>query len=139
MRTLVLLFVTASFSIVSAQPRTQPSKTAAPAASKPKFKAIWEPVNFKKDIDLKDVDFISAGEGWAIGEKNTIIHTKDGGRRGKSSSAVILNRPTPGCDRCSFLMPGPDGRAATVTGYSEPPTEARRGVRSARFRVITKA
>jgi photosystem II stability/assembly factor-like uncharacterized protein len=49
-------------------------------AGQPKFKAIWEPANFPKDIDLMDVWFVSAEEGWAVGGKNTVLHTKDGGK-----------------------------------------------------------
>src|SRR5205085_12603762 len=51
-----------------------------------KFKAIWEPVNYSEDAELRDVFFVSADEGWVVGLKRTpqgeggfILHTKDGG------------------------------------------------------------
>lgn len=49
------------------------------AAAKPKFKAIWERVNYKEDLTLFDVYFVSKDEGWVAGEAGTILHTKDGG------------------------------------------------------------
>ena len=49
------------------------------AAAKPKFKAIWEPVNYKQDVALFDVYFVSKEEGWVSGAAGTILHTKDGG------------------------------------------------------------
>ncbi|MDQ5871083.1 MAG: YCF48-related protein [Acidobacteriota bacterium] len=49
-------------------------------AGQPKFKAIWERANYPKDINLLDVHFISADEGWAVGDKNTVLHTKDGAK-----------------------------------------------------------
>ena len=62
-------------------------KAAPPskAAEQPKFKAIWEPVNYSEDVKLTDVHFVSAEEGWAVGGKNAlaggvIIHTKDAGK-----------------------------------------------------------
>jgi photosystem II stability/assembly factor-like uncharacterized protein len=49
------------------------------ATAKPKFKAIWEPVNYKEDLALFDVYFVSKDEGWVSGAAGTILHTKDGG------------------------------------------------------------
>lgn len=64
----------------------QPRKTtSAPiSGATGKFKAIWEPVNVKEDIDLKSVAFISPEEGWVAGGKSSmaggvIFHTKDAG------------------------------------------------------------
>jgi photosystem II stability/assembly factor-like uncharacterized protein len=50
----------------------------------PKFKAIWEPVNVKEDLQLMSVHFITPDEGWVAGGKNElnggiILHTKDAG------------------------------------------------------------
>jgi photosystem II stability/assembly factor-like uncharacterized protein len=53
--------------------------TAAQKAGQPKFKAIWEPVNYKEDLSLLDVYFVSKEEGWVTGAAGTILHTKDGG------------------------------------------------------------
>lgn len=63
--------------------KPSPAKPAA-AATAPKFKAIWEPVNVKEDLELYSVHFTSADEGWVAGGKNAvsggvILHTKDGG------------------------------------------------------------
>jgi photosystem II stability/assembly factor-like uncharacterized protein len=66
-----------------------PKKGSTPAAKKgappatadqPEWKAVWEPANYSKDINLLDVKFVSAEEGWAVGDKNTILHTKDGAK-----------------------------------------------------------
>lgn len=59
-----------------APPKKAASKT--PAAT-PKFKGIWEPVNFKQDITLRDIHFVDDNTGWAAGEKGTLIKTTDGG------------------------------------------------------------
>ncbi len=53
-------------------------------AQQPKFKAIWEPVNIKEDIELQSVRFVSAEEGWVAGGRNAlaggvIFHTTDAG------------------------------------------------------------
>ena len=54
--------------------------------TKPKFKAIWEPVNYPQDSELRDAFFVSADEGWVAGltrsdagEGGILLHTKDGG------------------------------------------------------------
>jgi photosystem II stability/assembly factor-like uncharacterized protein len=52
--------------------------------TEPKFKAIWEPVNVKNDIELSSVHFTSPEEGWVAGGKTSmqggvILHTADGG------------------------------------------------------------
>src|SRR4051812_10204035 len=52
--------------------------------AKPKFKAIWEPVNVKDDIELSSVHFTSPEEGWVAGGRNgmqggVILHTADAG------------------------------------------------------------
>jgi photosystem II stability/assembly factor-like uncharacterized protein len=56
----------------------------APKKAEPKFKAIWEPVNVKEDLELTSVAFVSPEEGWVAGGKTgmaggVILHTKDGG------------------------------------------------------------
>jgi photosystem II stability/assembly factor-like uncharacterized protein len=68
-----------------AQP-SRPSSTAkkAPAASGkelPKFKAIWEPINYPADVTLTDVFFVDSQSGWIAGsgKGGFILHTKDGG------------------------------------------------------------
>jgi photosystem II stability/assembly factor-like uncharacterized protein len=62
-----------------AQTPAQKSTTTAQKTPQPKFKAIWEPVNYKEDLPLFDVFFVSKEEGWVSGGAGTILHTKDGG------------------------------------------------------------
>jgi hypothetical protein len=56
-----------------------------PTAAKPRFKAIWEPVNYPEDAELTNVFFVDENVGWATGLKRTeageggFIHTTDGG------------------------------------------------------------
>src|ERR1700730_10653858 len=79
--------------IASAWIFTQATLTALPqqgksAAKSPKteakYKAIWEPVNVKEDIELQSVHFISPEEGWVAGGRTNmaggvVLHTADGG------------------------------------------------------------
>ena len=65
----------------SPQARGQSAQTNPNA---PKFKAIWEPVNVKEDLQLMSVHFVSPDEGWVAGGKDelnggVILHTKDAG------------------------------------------------------------
>jgi len=70
------LLITGSSIVVARAPK----KSAAARSDRPTFMAIWEPANYPKDINLLDVKFVSAEEGWAVGDKNTILHTKDGAK-----------------------------------------------------------
>jgi photosystem II stability/assembly factor-like uncharacterized protein len=61
-----------------------PDGKAAAASAEPKFKAIWEPVNVKEDLQLVSVHFASADEGWVAGGRTAvaggvIFHTKNAG------------------------------------------------------------
>ncbi len=56
-----------------------PGRPAGPAAAAPKFKAIWEPVPFNKDINLNGVACVGPETCWAVGDKSTILFTTDGG------------------------------------------------------------
>ena len=76
---LLLLLALAVWSGLSQAPRK--------AAPSEKFKAIWEPVNYPQDASLRDVFFVSAEVGWAVGmvssdagEGGVILHTIDGGQ-----------------------------------------------------------
>ena len=55
------------------------STVNAQAATQPRYKAVWEPVNFKQDLTLFSVFFVTPDIGWASGEAGTIIKTTDGG------------------------------------------------------------
>lgn len=61
-----------------AKPKPAMSAPAKPAAA-PKVKGIFEPVNFKEDLRLESVCFLTPELGYASGEAGTIIRTTDGG------------------------------------------------------------
>jgi photosystem II stability/assembly factor-like uncharacterized protein len=72
---------------------TQPTLTGLPNQVKSavksqktetKFKAIWEPVNVKEDIELESIHFVTPEEGWVAGGRTNmqggvILHTADAG------------------------------------------------------------
>ncbi len=64
-------------------PRKAPSKVPAAKAAAPteagKFKGIWEPVNYKEDLQLNDVFFVTPDVGYVSGAAGTILKTTDGG------------------------------------------------------------
>jgi len=75
-----------------ARPQARPAARASgalaaqstPAAqAQPKYKGIWERVNYGEDINLNSVYFVSAQTGWASGGGSggggTILNTQDGG------------------------------------------------------------
>jgi photosystem II stability/assembly factor-like uncharacterized protein len=79
--TIVLIAFLISSTILVSQTRKIAEKSA-PATqenAQAKFKAIWEPVNYKEDLNLTDVFFVSEQEGWITGEHGTILYTKNGG------------------------------------------------------------
>jgi hypothetical protein len=53
----------AAFGCLGQQPAQKGRSTAPQGAGAPKFKAIWEPVNYSYDAELRDVFFVSADEG----------------------------------------------------------------------------
>ncbi len=66
-------------------PRKAPAKTAAtaaptPSAAQPKFKGIWEPVNYSEDLQLADIFCVSAEVCYVSGYAGTILKTTDGGQ-----------------------------------------------------------
>jgi hypothetical protein len=71
----VLAVVTATAQVPPPKPPVKPA--GAPAAAK--FKAIWEPVPFNKDINLNAVACVGPETCWAVGDKSTILFTTDGG------------------------------------------------------------
>lgn len=69
----------------AAKPAMMQAAMPAKAGARPKFKAIWEPVSYKEDLELMDALFVSDQEGWVAGgagvmKGGVILHTKDGGR-----------------------------------------------------------
>src|SRR5436853_2381589 len=84
----IALVLIAAASLTAQQRRAAPkanSPAVAPksAGERPKFKAIWEPVNFAEDVQLNSVAFVDDKNGWATGgvrgRGGVIIHTADGG------------------------------------------------------------
>lgn len=75
------LLILCAVGLAAAQrpPRKTPPKTSAAPATKPKFKAIWEMVNYKEDLNLTHVFFVNEKAGWVAGAAASIIHTSDGG------------------------------------------------------------
>ena len=65
----LVLFSTGLSLAQTTRPKTPVHKpvTAEQKASQPKFKAIFEPVNYKEDLSLFDVFFVSKEEGWVSG------------------------------------------------------------------------
>lgn len=51
------------------------------AQEKPRYKGIFEPVNYPDDVTLASVHFVDENTGWAAGggKGGVILHTKDGG------------------------------------------------------------
>ncbi len=59
--------------------KAPPSKSAPAKAAAPKFKAIWVPVPFNKDIELTAISCAGPETCWVAGDKSTILFTSDGG------------------------------------------------------------
>jgi photosystem II stability/assembly factor-like uncharacterized protein len=87
---LLVALVAGTFIVSTALAGPQAKKAGAAkapakaAGEQPKFKAIWEPVNVKEDVELYSVHFASEEEGWVAGgagvmSGGVIYHTKDGG------------------------------------------------------------
>jgi len=56
------------------------SKSAPAKADDPKWKAIWEPVPFTKDIELRDISCTGPETCYVAGAKSTILYTSNGGK-----------------------------------------------------------
>ncbi|HYW43049.1 MAG TPA: YCF48-related protein [Bryobacteraceae bacterium] len=83
----------------------------------PKYKAIWEPVNYPQDAELGDVFFVSAEVGWVVGmagsdagDGGIILHTADGGQHWD----VQLGNPH-SATRCFFNLFFLDARHGWAT------------------------
>ncbi len=74
----LLLLLTSS---MPGQAKKNVVKTAA--ATTAKFKAIWEPVPFNKDIELSAISCVGPETCWVAGKKSTILFTSDGGKTWK--------------------------------------------------------
>jgi photosystem II stability/assembly factor-like uncharacterized protein len=75
------LIMSVAVAQTSSPPKSQARKSPSQVRGKdehPKFKGIFEPINYPQDINLKDVFFTDADNGWVVGEHSTILHTTDG-------------------------------------------------------------
>jgi photosystem II stability/assembly factor-like uncharacterized protein len=66
--------------IVSAAAQVPAPKAAPATTSAAKFKAIWEPAPFNKDIDLNALACVGPETCWVVGAKSTILFTSNGGK-----------------------------------------------------------
>lgn len=69
--------VLAVVTVTAGTPAQKPP--AKPSATEPKFKAIWEPVPFNRDVNLNAIACPAAETCWVVGDKSTILFTADGG------------------------------------------------------------
>jgi photosystem II stability/assembly factor-like uncharacterized protein len=82
---LSILFL-ALAALIHGQPKKAATPKAVPStnAAAPKWKAIWEPVPFNKDIELRAVYCVGPETCWVAGRKSTILFTSDGGKSWKA-------------------------------------------------------
>ncbi len=64
--------------------RAATQKKSAATKETPRYKGIWEPINYKEDVQFTDVFFVNDKAGWAsgsvsYGKGGFILHTQDGG------------------------------------------------------------
>jgi photosystem II stability/assembly factor-like uncharacterized protein len=92
---LILLAITAGTAQAQPprlRPAPRPGARAAPAAASdraPRYKGIWEPVNYGEDIALNDVYFVTPDEGWVSSDNGVLLHTQDAG----ATWEVVLGDP----------------------------------------------
>ncbi len=80
----------------------RPAALATPAAqAQPKYKGIWEPVNYPDDVNLYSVYFVNDKVGWAAGrgQGGFILHTTDAGEHWE----IQLGDPNSNEDRFNEL------------------------------------
>jgi photosystem II stability/assembly factor-like uncharacterized protein len=58
---------------------TTTSFAQTPTAAGPKFKGIWEPINYTEDLQLTHVFFVTPEIGYVSGQSGTILKTTDAG------------------------------------------------------------
>ncbi len=66
------------------------------------------PIELLEDADLRDVFFLDADVGWAVGDRGLILHTEDGGRHWQMQRNPLTNR----LDSVQFL----DGQTGWAAG-----------------------
>ena len=105
MKTTVMLLSCALAMLTSAAqtPQTPARGRAAAPAPAPKFKAIWEPVPFNKDLNLSAISCVGPETCWAVGDKSTILATTDGGSHWQVQLGGDPASTDPNLARVSFL------------------------------------
>ena len=101
----MMLAVAASHSQPPPGKKLVPHAAGAPASPAPeqKYKGIWEPVNYKENLRLNDVFFVTPEEGWVSGESATILHTTDGGQTWTAQLGGDPQSPEAGINMLRFL------------------------------------
>jgi len=81
-----LLLLAGSSGLLAQAKKSGAAKPAPGKATeeKPKFKAIWEPVPFNRDIELFAIHCSGPETCWVVGRKATILYTSDGGTTWKA-------------------------------------------------------
>lgn len=72
-------------------------------AEQPKFKGMFEPVNYNQDLTLLDAFFVNSDEGWVSGAAGTILHTTDGGKTWSAQLGGDPQAKAPDIKRLFFL------------------------------------
>jgi len=82
----ILLFVLPTMAQRPTQAKRPPVSTShaggpvvPTSSSSTSYKGVFEPVNYKQDINFTDVFFVSPEVGWVSGDHATILKTSDGG------------------------------------------------------------
>jgi hypothetical protein len=82
--TSIILLTIGTPGIPVAQPAGAPGNSTT-SQEQARYKAIWEPVNYKEDLEFTDVFFVNDKVGWVSGDAGgglkggVILHTQDGG------------------------------------------------------------
>lgn len=63
-----------------ARPGALHKPATPPSTEQPKFKAVFEPINYNQDLRLTDIFFVAPDVGYVSGYSGTILKTVDGGR-----------------------------------------------------------
>src|SRR4051812_28612558 len=84
-RCLLLVLVCGMFAgSTPAQTRAKPAAKGPargiPQQGKPKYKGVFEPVNYGQPIEFLSVFFVDAKTGWVAGGHGTILRTRDAGK-----------------------------------------------------------
>ena len=79
------------------------SPTVATSSVTPPYKGVFEPVNYRQDINFTDVFFVSPEVGWVSGDHATILKTTDGGSTWAPQIGGDANNNEKPIDQLRFL------------------------------------